>query len=130
MNDVQSILSAIDRVQPFPNVVVKALALLEDPEVPASKLIEVIQFDPVITMRILKICNSAMFGLQREVESLGHALVLLGNRKMMRLLITSGSLDVLDGSYVGYGLGGRRAVASCGGVRPDVAGFAEGRRAG
>ncbi len=104
MSPAEPILEAMDRVKPFPQVVLKALSLLQDPDVPASKLLEVIRYDPVITMRLLQVCNSALFGFRRRVESLQQALVLLGNQGMVRLLVTFGALDLLRDPLPGYGL--------------------------
>lgn len=104
MSPAEPILEAMDKVKPFPQVVLKALNLLQDPEVPASKLLEVIQYDPVITLRLLQVCNSALFGFRRKVESLHQALVLLGNQGMVRLLVTFGALDLLRDPLPGYGL--------------------------
>jgi HD-like signal output (HDOD) protein len=95
MKDVDVILNAIDRVRPFPEVVLKAVALLDDPDVPAARVLGIIQYDPVITMRLLQVCNSAVFGMGRRVHSLHQALVLLGNQGMMRMLVTFGALDYL-----------------------------------
>jgi len=104
MTTANSILEAMDKVKPFPQVVLKALKLLEDRDVPASRLLEVIQYDPVITLRLLQVCNSALFGLRRQIESLQQALVLLGNQGMVRLLVTFGALELLRDPLPGYGL--------------------------
>jgi putative nucleotidyltransferase with HDIG domain len=104
MKDTDAILSAIERVSPFPEVVMKAVALLQDPDVSAAKLLEVIQYDPVITMRLLQVCNSAIFALRRKVDSLKNALFILGNDGMLRLLITFGALEMLKHEMPGYGL--------------------------
>lgn len=104
MSGTEQILEAMDRVRPFSQVVVRALQLLDDPDVPASRLLEVIQYDPVITLRLLQVCNSAMFGLRRKVESLQQAMVLLGNQAMVRLLVTFGALDMMKDPLQGYGL--------------------------
>jgi putative nucleotidyltransferase with HDIG domain len=100
----EEILRAIQQVPPFPQVVIKALVLLEKPEVPASELVEVLRYDPVITARVLRLCNSAAFGLQVPVESLQQALVMLGNQQMMKILAASGAMDLLRGEIKGYGL--------------------------
>jgi putative nucleotidyltransferase with HDIG domain len=104
MRDIQEISNTIDKIPPFSQAVLRAMALPEDADVPATKVVEVIQYDPIITLRVLQICNSAAFGLPQEVDSLQHALVILGNHDMMRILATSGALDFLDGEWGGYGL--------------------------
>jgi putative nucleotidyltransferase with HDIG domain len=104
MKDVDAVLNSIDRVRPFPEVVQKAMVLLEDPDVPAGQVLGTIQYDPVITMRLLQVCNSAIFGMHRKVHSLQQGLVLLGNQGMMRLLVAFGALDYLKDAMPGYGL--------------------------
>jgi putative nucleotidyltransferase with HDIG domain len=104
MSLADPILEAMDKVKPFPQVVLKTLKLLEDPDVPASRLLEVIQYDPVVTLRLLQVCNSALFGFRRKVESLQQALVLLGNQGMVRLLVTFGALELMRDPLPGYGL--------------------------
>lgn len=104
MKNLDSITDTLDRVRPFPQVVVKVLHMLEDPDIPASKIVEVIQYDPVITMRLLQVCNSAMFAVRRKVESLQQAMMLLGNQAMVRLLIAFGALETLKDPLPGYGL--------------------------
>ncbi len=102
LND--KILDTMDKIKPFPQVVVKVLHLLEDPDIPASRIMEVVRYDPVITMRLLQVCNSALFGLKRRVESLQQAMIILGSQAMMRLIVAFGALDLLKDPLPGYGL--------------------------
>lgn len=104
MNLTENILDSMDRIKPFPQVVVRALHLLEDPDLPASKIVEVVKYDPVITVRLLQVCNSALFGLKRRVESLQQAMLILGSQAMMRLIVAFGALDLLKDQLPGYGL--------------------------
>jgi putative nucleotidyltransferase with HDIG domain len=104
MREISEILKAVEEIPPFPQVVLKAFSLLKDPEVSASELVDVIQYDPIITTRILKVCNSASFGFAGEIDSLHKALVLLGNNQMMQILVTIGSVDFLIDRWEGYGL--------------------------
>ena len=43
-----------------------------------KQLVKVIDHDPVLTMKILKVANSAYFGLSRPIVSINHAVVYLG----------------------------------------------------
>jgi len=104
MSLTEKILDTMDRIKPFPQVVVKVLHLLEDPDIPASRIMEVVRYDPVITMRLLQVCNSALFGLKRRVESLQQAMIILGSQAMMRLIVAFGALDLLRTPLSGYGL--------------------------
>ncbi len=104
MKDLDSILAAVDRARPFPDAVLKAMSLLEEPDISASKVVEVIQYDPVITMRVLRVCNSAAMGLRQRVGSVQKALMILGSQNMMRILASFGALELLSPGLDGYGL--------------------------
>ncbi len=104
MKDIDSILAAVDGARPFPDAVLKAMRLLEEPDISASKVVEVIQYDPVITMRVLRVCNSAAMGLRQRVDSVQKALMILGSQSMMRILASFGALELLSPGLDGYGL--------------------------
>jgi HD-like signal output (HDOD) protein len=52
--------------------------LLDDPNVDMSKIGKKISTDPVLSNKILKVANSAYFGSSISVDSINHALALLG----------------------------------------------------
>lgn len=104
MKDLDAILAAVDRARPFPDVVLKAMRLLEEPDIPAWKVVEVIQYDPVITMRVLRVCNSAAMGLRQRVDTVQKALMILGSQSMMRILASFAALEMLSPGLDGYGL--------------------------
>lgn len=58
--------------------IVNLLAQLQDPNVQIEKLEELISQDVALSYRLLKYINSAAFALQREVDSIHHAIVMLG----------------------------------------------------
>ncbi len=58
--------------------IVNLLAQLQDPNVQIEKLEELISQDLALSYRLLKYINSAAFALQREVDSIHHAIVMLG----------------------------------------------------
>lgn len=60
----------------------RVLALLDDPNVSYDALEEAISCDVLLAFKVLRIINSAAFGLPRRVDSLKQALVLLGQRRL------------------------------------------------
>lgn len=105
MSRLEEILLLAKAVPPFPKVAQRVLAMLDDPSVKAADLAEVIQYDAAITANILKICNSAMFGLHRKISSLEEALVVLGQTELKDIIITSSSAKFYKGNVgAGYDL--------------------------
>lgn len=58
--------------------IINLLAQLQDPNVQIEKLEELVSQDLALSYRLLKYINSAAFALQREVDSIHHAIVMLG----------------------------------------------------
>jgi len=98
MSKIDEILSLVKSVPPFPKVARRVSEMLQDLGVSANALAEVIQYDQVITANVLKICNSAYFGLPRKVASLDEALVIVGNETLKNIIITSSSAKFYEGA--------------------------------
>lgn len=104
MKRTREILEKVDTLPPFPAVIHKALALLQDPLVSAERIVEAVRFDQAITANVLKVCNSAFFGGVQPVSSLKDALVRIGNKKLIRVILSVGGSDVLQKEVPGYDL--------------------------
>ena len=105
MNDVKDIVSRIDQLEPIPAVSTQILALAEDPDSSLSDIAELIMNDPALTANLLKICNSAFFGLRRKVESLRDAIAFVGLDHIVFLVMLGSVSRNLKKQTQGYGLG-------------------------
>lgn len=105
MSRVEEVLVMVKHVPPYPKVAQRVMELLEDPNTTASQLAEVIQFDSAITANVLKICNSAYFGLTQKMSSLDEGLVVIGHNILKDIIITSCSAKFYKGDVAaGYDL--------------------------
>lgn len=104
MNLIDQILQSIERLPPFPMVVQRAIQLIEDPKTSAQHLVNVLQFDPSITANVLKLCNSAYFGLRKKVFSLREAIVMVGFDPLMEIILSQESIQILKDPCKGYDL--------------------------
>ena len=57
-----------------------------DREAPVSRLEAVLRRDPTLAFRLMRYLNSPAFGLSVEINSFGHALMLLGYQRLKRWL--------------------------------------------
>ena len=62
----------------LPTLAARLLDLVDNPATNASTLAQFMSQDQVITARLLKMCNSAYYGLGREVTSVHQSVVMLG----------------------------------------------------
>jgi HD-like signal output (HDOD) protein len=63
-------------------------ALLGSPAVDLKKVGKVIRTDPSLSAQVLRLCNSALFGLRRRVISIEQAAVLIGTERLRTLALT------------------------------------------
>jgi diguanylate cyclase (GGDEF)-like protein len=71
---------AADNLPSLPRVAMQVLDLVEQDNATVSAIAEVIEKDPALTARVLKMVNSSLFGLSKTVGSLQQATVVLGLR--------------------------------------------------
>jgi len=62
--------------------VLQLLSALQDPEVPVDKIEKMLARDTVLSFKLLRLVNSAAFGLARTIDSLKQAIMLLGLNKI------------------------------------------------
>jgi EAL and modified HD-GYP domain-containing signal transduction protein len=58
--------------------ILQLVAALQDPKIEIAQLEALVSRDIALSYRLLRYINSAFFGLRREVDSIGRALMLLG----------------------------------------------------
>lgn len=63
--------------------------LLETETATGIKIGEAVQSDPALTARILKLINSAYYGLQNSVTLISQAVTLLGRQQLKQVLVGS-----------------------------------------
>lgn len=70
------------KTSPSTHILMELLVKLNNPEIEPKELAETINQDISLSYKLLRLINSAFFGLPREVSSTQQALVMLGNKKI------------------------------------------------
>jgi len=95
MNDPSTALDRVAakacRLFSLPAVAMKVLELTESTKVDTLALKQCLETDPALTGKVLRVVNSSVYGLSREVSDLNQALALLGI-KPLKLLVLGFSL--------------------------------------
>ena len=84
-NEIRLKLESIGTLAPLPALAKKIMEILRDPNSSAQDLAEEIKKDQSITVKILKIVNSAYYGFHREIGNVDHAIVVLGFDEVMNI---------------------------------------------
>jgi putative nucleotidyltransferase with HDIG domain len=91
-------------LKPIPQIALKILRIINEGLYDIRHLTEEIRKDQVISARTLQLCNSVMFARRRKIESLDHALVMLGQDLLLKFVISASLNNFFGQVGMGYSL--------------------------
>ncbi len=71
----------------LPAVVAEVLRITEDPSTSTSDVSDIVQSDPAMTAKVLRVSNSSYYGMKQYVGTLKLALVILGVREVRNIVL-------------------------------------------
>lgn len=93
--DFHELLAQVQELQPLPAVALRLIAMAEDGRFSAQDLAETVRVDQALTLKVLRLSNSAFYGLPRRITSIREAIVLLGFREVRALALSACVIDPL-----------------------------------
>ncbi len=94
----QKIQEVIDFLPPIPAVMTELLHALSDKDIELRALAGIISKDPLMSMNVLKVSNSAFYRLPNKVETVDRAAKLLGIKEITGICIACGAYQALKPS--------------------------------
>jgi putative nucleotidyltransferase with HDIG domain len=95
---------AIKDLKPIPQIALKIMRMINEDIYEIDALTEEIRKDQVISAKTLHLCNSAMFSNKKKIESLEHAVVMLGQHLLLKLIISASINSFFSQCGMGYSL--------------------------
>lgn len=99
-NKVKSIVSNIRNLPTPPIVFHQIQKVINDPNVNAGKVASILSEDPAMSVKVLRLTNSAFYGLSKEVESVKQAVVIVGFEAIKNLVLSASVLDMFKGQAI------------------------------
>ncbi|WP_020612591.1 HDOD domain-containing protein [Sediminispirochaeta bajacaliforniensis] len=87
----------INKMPSLPTSVAKVMEISNDPNASPADLNRVISIDPVLMGRVMKLINSAYYGLNQRITSLVRAIIMLGINTVKNLALSTAILGNLGG---------------------------------
>jgi len=82
--------------KPFPIAARRLEELTRNPKARLEQVVSVLETDPGLSVRLLRLVNSAGYGLKVRVTSVRHAAVLVGTRRLHQVATTAAILDLFE----------------------------------
>jgi putative nucleotidyltransferase with HDIG domain len=98
------ILAGIKKLPAFSPTLVRLSSLVNDPDSEPGEFEAVVQPDMALTANLLRMANSAYFGLSRRIGSAHEAIALLGVRRVFELGAMAAVDAIVPDTLPGYGI--------------------------
>lgn len=94
INDDQ-LLAFVDKMPAFRSSVQRLLQLAADINADSREIVQVIETDPMMTVKILKVINSPFYGLAQKISSVQRAVVHLGINTIKNMALSVAAMGML-----------------------------------
>jgi putative nucleotidyltransferase with HDIG domain len=92
------------RVRPIPQIALKIIRLINDQSYTIHEIADEIKQDQVIAAAVIRLCNSTFIGMKRKVDSVDRALVTLGEKRLLQMVVSTSLEPYFSDSSQGYSL--------------------------
>lgn len=86
---LEALIKSSVQIASLPLIFEKINAAIEDPQCSFSDIARIISGDPSLSVRLLKLANSSFFGLPVKVETITHAITLIGMAQLRDLVLAT-----------------------------------------
>mgnify|MGYP001458537022 CR=1 FL=1 len=93
-NKLNQIIANIRNLPTPPIVFEQIQKVINDPNTSVSDVARILSEDPAMSVKVLKLTNSAFYGLSREVDSVKHAVMIIGLEAVKNLVLSASVLNM------------------------------------
>lgn len=101
---IEALNVTIDSVRPIPQIALKIIRMIHDGIHGMDELARELRQDQVLTGKVIRLCNSAFFNLKMGIDSIDRALVILGEIRLLRMVVSATLQDFFSQDAGGYSL--------------------------
>lgn len=94
----------LKKLYPMPHVTYKARKIIKSSRAGFEEIGGILKADPALAGRVLKVANSAYYGMSGKISSIHHAATLLGSDTLIQIITLVGNSKMLGTSLQGYNI--------------------------
>lgn len=97
---VKQVVAGIRNLPTPPIVFQQIQKVINNPSASAAQVAAILSEDPAMSVKVLKLTNSAFYGLPREIDSVKQAVVIVGMEAVRNLVLSASVLDMFKGKAI------------------------------
>jgi len=100
----EQIAQQLGRLPTLPSSYYRIVQLADRESSSAADFEEAMRPDPALTANVLRLANSALFGMPRSIASIRHAVAMLGTRRVVQAALGAAMHKIVPDELPGYGM--------------------------
>lgn len=88
-------IESINDLPTLPTIAMEVNQLLQDENSPIEKLVDLLEHDQSMALKILRLVNSSFYGFKSQINNLQHAVTLMGYSTVQNAVVTVAVIDCL-----------------------------------
>ena len=93
----QQLVQEVETLFSLPDVAIRLNDLIDQPDTSIQDLVEVVQLDAGIAATVLRLANSAWYGLPSKVDTISRAITLIGQKALRDLVMSTSVITTFKG---------------------------------
>lgn len=98
------VLKRVKDIPSLPQFVIETLKKLDDPRSNAADVAARLSKDEGLVVRVLRLANSAYYGLSRRITGVADAIAFLGFKTVKSIVLAASVYKFMDSAFTGYSL--------------------------
>lgn len=95
---------SMERVRPIPQIALKITHMVREGKYSFQDVAKEVRQDQILSAKVIRLCRTALFGMKMRIDSIDRALVLLGEKRFLQLVVSASIEDIYPTSGKGYSL--------------------------
>ena len=96
---ITKIVDNVDSLPSLPSIVLKLMDVVNSTNSSADDAAKLISQDPALTSKMIRLANSAFYGIPRSISSVSSAVVILGFNTIRSLVLSASVAKMFDGKH-------------------------------
>ena len=93
---IPQLIEDVEELLSLPDVVMRANELIDSETAGVESIAEVIALDPSLTAQLLRLVNSAFYGLPSKIETISRAITVIGVQELRSLILSASAVEVFN----------------------------------
>ena len=97
MLSLEKLIEKSDKLGTLPAIVQRIFEVMDDPKSTATQIGRIINEDPALTARLLKLVNSPFYGFASKVDTVYRSIALIGHQELRSVVLATSAVKIFEG---------------------------------